>query len=462
MSNEAAALRGSMPQVPPPLPESWSSMTGEEKHRYLINGWASTEGKPFRSSEIEEKYKRLTKRWLDAVALKEPDRVPKMFLSEDYIMEYAGCKAADTFYDQEKAAGAHYAFHKEYDSDCSMLYMPPSGRALDLLKYKLIRWPGSVLPTKLPDNVHFQYVEKEYMHTGDYEQMIANPDGYLFRKFFSRIFDGLSGFEMLPTPYHVLEAGGVSSFLMPFAQGSPLRTAFDTLFKAADLAAADMAGVLRTAMRILGDFGTPSLFGSATFAPFDLVGDTMRGTMAVMLDMFRRPDDLVRACEALVPISVQMAVEVAMVTRNPFVIIPLHKGAEGFMSQEQFVKFYWPTFRKQLLAIIDAGLIPLSFAEGTYTKRLDIIAESGLPAGKTVWLFERTDMKIAKEKLGGFACIGGNVPASLFCSGTPQMIKDYCKELMNIAAPGGGFFLSPGAVINQAKPENVRAFVNFK
>ena len=106
-------------------------------------------------------------------------------------------------------------------------------------------------------------------------------------------------------------------------------------------------------------------------------------------------------------------------------------------------------------------MIPISFAEGDYTKRLDIIAESGLPAGKTAWLFDRTDMKAAKGKLGNFACIGGNVPGSLFSVGTPDAIEAYCNDLLDVAAPGGGFFLAPGAVIDQAKPENIQAFLNI-
>jgi hypothetical protein len=450
-----------MPPGPPSLPESWLNMTGDEKRQYLIDSWSSKEAKPFQTQEIAEKYKERTKRWLDAVALKEPDQVPKLFLYGEFIQENARSKPVDTFYNQEKAAAAYYEFHKEYDCDYCMVNLPPSGKALDLLKLKLIRWPGSTLPTRLSDDIQFQYIEDEFMKADDYQQLIANPDGYLLRKFFPRIFDGLDGFGMLPSPYHVLQVPGIPAFLMPFAKGGPLRNAFETLFEAADQIAADMFAILKSSMRILADFGAPGAVGGITFAPFDLIGDTMRGTIGVMLDMFRRPDDLVRACEVLLPISVQMAVEMAMVSRNPFVIIPLHKGAEGFMSEEQFLKFYWPTFRKQLLALIEAGLIPVPFVEGCYNNRLDIIAESGLPAGKTIWLFDKTDMKAAKEKFGGFACIGGNVPASLFHSGTPRMIEDYCKELMDIAASGGGFILSPGAVIDQAKPENVRAFLNF-
>ncbi|MFH0727074.1 MAG: uroporphyrinogen decarboxylase family protein [Pseudomonadota bacterium] len=462
MSTENTMPSEGMPLGPPPLPDSWLNMTGEEKRQYLIGSWSSIEGKPFQSPEIAEKYKQRTRRWLDAVALKEPDQVPILFLPQYFVLENARCKPVDGFYDQEKAAAALYKFHQEYDCDYSAGGVLPSGRALDLLKYKVIRWPGSALSTRLSDDVQFQYVEDEYMKADEYQQLIDNSDGYLLRKFFPRAFEGLNGLEMLPSPYHVLQAVGIPSFFMPFAKGSPLRNAFETLFKAADQIAADMSPMLKTSMRILSHIGAPGVVGSVTFAPFDLIGDTMRGTIGVMLDMFRRPDDLVRACEALLPISVQVAVEMAMVSRNPFVLIPLHKGADGFMSEEQFLKFYWPTFRKQLLGLIEAGLIPVPFVEGCYNNRLDIIAESGLPAGKTIWLFDKIDMKAAKEKFGGFACIGGNVPASLFYSGTPQMIEDYCKELMDIAASGGGFILSPGAAIDQAKPENVRAFLNFK
>jgi uroporphyrinogen-III decarboxylase len=223
-----------------------------------------------------------------------------------------------------------------------------------------------------------------------------------------------------------------------------------------------MQAYLNAGAYIMGHYGAPGVLGGTTFAPFDILGDTMRGTRNVFLDLYRQPDNLIAACEAILPISVQMGVETAIATRNPFVFIPLHKGAEGFMSEEQFAKFYWPTFQSQLLALIDAGLIPFLFAEGGYTQRLDIIAKSNLPAGKTIWLFDKTDMKAAKEKLGEIACIGGNVPASLFSTGTPQMIQDYCKGLMDVTAPGGGFFLSSGAIIHQAKSGNVRAFFNVK
>lgn len=130
------------------------------------------------------------------------------------------------------------------------------------------------------------------------------------------------------------------------------------------------------------------------------------------------------------------------------------------MSLEQFERFYWPSFKQLLLGIVDAGLVPISFVEGSYDQRLDFIAEKGgLPAGKTAWLFDRTDMRAVKEKIGTWACVGGNVPASLFMTGGPKEMDEYCKELIDTCAPDGGFFLAPGAIINEAKDENFHTYM---
>ena len=74
-------------------------------------------------------------------------------------------------------------------------------------------------------------------------------------------------------------------------------------------------------------------------------------------------------------------------------------------------------------------------------------------------MFDQTDMAAAKEKFGSWAAIGGNVPASLFKAGTPREMEDYVKGLIDTAAPGGGYFVAPGAVIDDATAENVHAYI---
>ena len=48
---------------------------------------------------------------------------------------------------------------------------------------------------------------------------------------------------------------------------------------------------------------------------------------------------------------VGMGVGGAMANNNPLVFIPLHKGADGFMSNEQFEKFYWPSLKKVMIGL---------------------------------------------------------------------------------------------------------------
>ena len=104
-------------------------------------------------------------------------------------------------------------------------------------------------------------------------------------------------------------------------------------------------------------------------------------------------------------------------------------------------------------------MIPFVFVEGGYNRRLDIIADSGLPAGKTIWLFDQTEMAEVKKKFGSWACIGGNVPASLFKVGSVERMESYIKKLFDTCAPGGGFFLAPGAVLDQARAENIHTYL---
>ena len=76
-----------------------------------------------------------------------------------------------------------------------------------------------------------------------------------------------------------------------------------------------------------------------------------------------------------------------------------------------------------------------------------------------MWHFDQTDMATAKKILGDTACIAGNVPTSLMCTRTPEDVKKYCRKLIDVCAPGGGFILTGGASATEAKPENLRAMM---
>jgi len=428
--------------------------TAQEKFQGRLAAWLSTEGKPFESEEIAQTYQERAKRFLDVVDLKEPNQVPTVMMVGGFVAAYGGISLADTFYDAEKTAQAN----RKYMEDFQPEYLlggggMPMGKVFDLLGYSLYKWPGG----DLPDDTPFQFVEGEYMPEEDYDQLISNPEGYVLRNYYPRIFKNLKGLDKLPSLFEPAEIVGVAKLLMPLASPQMQET-LGKIAEAIEYLRSGIDAAMQSNMANLGRFGVPSLTSGVTFAPFDLLADSMRGTQGALTDMYRRPGKLIAACDALVDPSVRMGTAGGL-PGGPFVGIPLHKGADAFMSKEQFEKFYWPSFKAQLEGIIEAGMIPLPFVEGSYNNgRLDVIAASDLPAGKTVWLFDQTDMKLAKEKFGGFACIGGNVPSSLFATGTPKKMEGYCKKLIDDIAPGGGFFLAPGVVVDNAKSENMHAF----
>jgi uroporphyrinogen-III decarboxylase len=141
----------------------------------------------------------------------------------------------------------------------------------------------------------------------------------------------------------------------------------------------------------------------------------------------------------------------------PIVFMPPHKGTGGFMSNKQFERFYWPTLKKLLIGLIDEGLVPMCFAEGDYTDRLEIVGE--MPKGSMIWYFETTDMAYAKKVLGDKACIAGNLPASVLCTGTPEQVKAHCRKLIQTCAAGGGYILSGAASMDKGDPNNLPAMM---
>ena len=68
-------------------------------------------------------------------------------------------------------------------------------------------------------------------------------------------------------------------------------------------------------------------------------------------------------------------------------------------------------------------------------------------------------MKRASEVLSGKAAIMGNVPASLTTTGTPEQMREFCKDLIETCGPSGNFILCNGCQIDEAKDENLEATI---
>lgn len=177
------------------------------------------------------------------------------------------------------------------------------------------------------------------------------------------------------------------------------------------------------------------------------------------MDMYRRPEKLLKALDVLTPWMVQMGVAGGKKTGNPRIFIPLHKGSDSFMSDEQFKTFYWPSLQKLIIALVDEGMNPSLFVEADHTSRLEVMRD--VPAGKVIYHMENTDMFKAKEILGDRVCLRGNVPISMLCLGTPDDVKAYCKKLIDVVGKNGGLIMDSSVGIEDAKVENIKAMIDF-
>jgi hypothetical protein len=352
-----------------------------------------------------------------------------------------------------RAAQAWKDFNLKFQPDASVdpVHNTVPASMFEALDYRLYSWPGHGVAKE----ASYQYREQEWMVPGDYDHLISDPGDYMLRAYLPRTVGAFAGFGELSSLLDYIE--------LPFVSGNvgawgtkEMAASFERLAAAArDLDA--WGDVVFPVMDEVKSLGFPGYACCGTKAPFDILGDTLRGTRGVIMDMFRYPDKVLAACERLVQVAVDWPLKRPGTLPTPIVFIPLHKGADGFMSDEQFHTFYWPTLRKLLLGLIEEGMIPFLFAEGGYNTRLEAITD--LPRGGTIWLFDQTDMARAKETIGRVACIQGNMPLSLLHAGTAEQVADYTRKLIDIAGPGGGFILDIGAVADGGKDENLEVMV---
>jgi uroporphyrinogen-III decarboxylase len=352
-------------------------------------------------------------------------------------------------HDNKRLIQAYRKFLDDFESDTfTGPGMVPSARASEIIGNLNVKWPGH----GLPDNASMQqFVEGEYMKADEYDLFLEDITDYCLRYYLPRSLGALAPFaNFSPTPFIL---GMAARFLGP-AVMPDVRAAYQAIIDYGVETAKWMGPIMEFSQEATAA-GYPTIFGGQSHAPFDILADTLRGTKGIIMDMYRQPDKLLAAIEKVTPMNIAVGLEGANMSGKPVVFFALHKGDDTFMSNKQYEKFYWPTFQKVILGLIEEGLVPLLFAEGRYDNRLEIIKD--LPRGKVVWHFDRTDMFQAKKILGDNACIAGNVPASLLVTGTPREVKEYCRKLIEVCGEGGGFILTGGASIDKGNPDNLRA-----
>jgi hypothetical protein len=434
------------------LPDNWAQHTPAQKREYRLNRFLNPTDIKFVNPEAAKAYKVRAQRMADAFNVKEPDRVPISLPVGNLPLILYGVSMHEAMYDVKKGIEACNAFNEKYSQELDFFAAPyvAPGKAMEILDYKLYAWPGHGLATDAPG---YQFVEGEYMKVPEYDDFIRDPSDYWLRTYLPRLFGAFESFRMLSPLPDILEIP--TGQLMPLA----LPQVQDTFQRLID-AGKDLQRWNETSFKMMGfgpAHGFPATMGLLNVAPFDAIGDTMRGTKGIMMDMFRHPNKLLKAIDVMTELIIHSILHNPMINRSLMVSFPLHKGADGWMSEKQFDTFYWPSLKKVMDALINEGIICLMFAEGGYNTRLEKVRD--FPKGSVVWWFDQTDMVKAKKMLGNNFCIQGNVPSSLIVTGTPGDVKEYCRKLIEGCGKGGGYILGAGCIADNPKLENLRAMV---
>ncbi len=445
------ALKGPLPEPPVRFekPENWDSLSMEERRNARIDYWKKGTGIEFVNDEAKERYQERVNLLADTIDInKKPARVPVHTFPGVYPVRRVGMTPKDMFYGKHEAAAvAHIQYHLDMDTDFNHFNLMFSGPALDTLGFKVMEWPGASLPAERS----YQFNEIEFMKAEEYDDFLSDPSDAMLRKFMPRMFSNLEGLKEMPQ----FSSGyiGFPDVYMPFGYPA-VKKALGLLKKAGE----QMIETLPANQAMIDGptaLGFPSFYGIISYAPFDALSDVLRSTRGIMKDMYRHPDKVVAACDRYVKIIVEN--QMLTFGSSPIVFIPLHKGADRFMSEEQFETFYWPSLKKVMLALAEEGYIPMPFAEGSYNKRLKYIAD--FPANACIWHFDQTDMVQASKALENTCAIAGNVPASITTTGTPEEMTAYCKDLIESVGPAGNFILTNGCQIDEGKDENIRAMI---
>lgn len=405
----------------------------------------------------EQRYAERLKRIEDAVALRQPDRVPIQLGFSYMLAELGGITKQELHENPQKAQELLEEAALYFQPDTAMGVFAGGGPEISrILGDRMMKWPGY----GLGPNATFQFVEAEYMKAEDYDDFLLDPADWGLRVMWPRIASRMEGLALLP---HLGTSvfGMAYSGIIPTLNHPKIIEAAVALKEAAEASARGFALAAESTQRMAALGFPPPIFAQCAMAaaPFDAISDTLRGMRGVMLDMHKRPDKLLAAIEKMRVIITRDAINTCKAAGFKYAGSMLHRGSDGFMSLKQFETFYWPSLKQMWLDFIDNGITPFVFYEGVWDQRLDYLAE--LPKGKTIGMFQSSNIYRVKEKLGDVMCIIGGMPNSLLQGGTVDEVRALTRKLCETVGKGGGFIM--GTQIGEmegSKPELVKAWVD--
>jgi len=401
---------------------------------------------------VDQLYTERAKRARDVIELREPDRVPFSFFVEPY--SYCGIPNSAAYYDPLTFKRAMRQIAVDLEPDMCECGLPSSGAAMTELGVKNMVWPGG----PKPDDFEYQFIEGEYMKEDEYDMFLNDPTGFMIRRFLPRIYEALEPLSKLPP---------MDSMFMGFQYLTPMFASPEFLKMAKRLAEAgkhveEFQKTIGDTYEDLGQLGFPPftrfILGGVGGAPFDTLSSFLRGMKGSMIDMYRHPDKLLKACDAILERRIAHAVAADTTDRDypQRIGMPLWRGDPVFMSDAQFKKFYWPGLKKSLQTHVDLGYVPVPFFEAPFGDRLECLLE--LPKGKILPAIEAADAVRMKEILGDHSALLVHCP-NQFKLWSLNEVESFIKDLIDKCGKNGGLMII-SRMPDKAETKDIQAMMN--
>ena len=405
--------------------------------------------------ENQKKHDDKLKRISDAVALKEPDRVPMTPSSHLYSIFHSGYTVAEIVYDTtlEKTRNALITYLTDFDPDTGSdagTMGAGEGPIFEKVRSKNMMYAG-MPDSNIDENSLQQFIEFPLLLDDEFEEFFSDRTGWSMKKAMPRqagLYEPIANLNF--------GFGGMGARWLARSFSTPEFKAMVEDFWAIDKLYQDLQVKQEKIRKEIVDLGFPLISGvGGGLVPFDSYSDFLRGTILSMEDFFERSQYIEKYIDESIVETEARILATKGIDEGKHVFIALHKGMDGFMSDELYRKYYWSHLQRIILAIIESGKVPYIYTEGKYDTRIDCLTE--VPPGKVFYHFEDVDMAVAKKKLGGIACISGGFPAALLDWSTPERVRDEVKRILDVCAPGGGFIFETSCGLGKCKRENVEA-----
>ncbi len=361
--------------------------------------------------------------FITTVNHQEPSRVPIMSMIETFAVAYANSTINECLESPQKEFEVFSKVYKDFYYDGAAYF----GLTRSMAVFKAL---GNNAYFISEDGCTLQHGENCPMTAEDYDDFISDPMKWTDNVFLKRKYPNLN---------------------LPYPQNKEA-------LKTAALAHANFGKKMAETPRYLKEnLDMPLMAGRASSAPMDFIFDYYRGFTGTIIDLRRIPEKVKAATEALVDLSIKMATHGAPKLESyPWIFTPLH--IPTYLGSKKFAEFYWPYYKKMLMAIYELGGKVFAMFEGNWENYYEYLQE--LPKNFVIGALEADDIVKAKKEIGNTITLVGGMLIDKLKYGTKSECIDYAKNIVDQCAPGGGYIFSTNVELlsgGDVNPENLKA-----